>query len=46
VTQRARWPDIIEEILSEEIMDETNRYEDNVTKQQAKQMTTAAVMWG
>ncbi|KAJ7264478.1 hypothetical protein B0H12DRAFT_1101873 [Mycena haematopus] len=38
--------DIIEEILSEEIVDETDRYENNVTKQQAKRITTAAVMRG
>ncbi|KAJ7464222.1 hypothetical protein B0H11DRAFT_1734286 [Mycena galericulata] len=38
--------DIIEEILSEEIVDETDRYEDNVTKQQARRITTAAVMRG
>jgi predicted ribonuclease YlaK len=34
--------DIIEEMLSEEIVDET----DNVTKQQAKRNTTAAVISG
>ncbi|KAJ6533725.1 DUF21-domain-containing protein [Mycena capillaripes] len=38
--------DIIEEILSEEIVDETDRYEDNVTKQQARRITSAAVMRG
>ncbi|KAF7358684.1 CAMK CAMKL CHK1 protein kinase [Mycena sanguinolenta] len=37
---------IIEEILSEEIVDETDRYEDNVTKQKARRITTAAVMRG
>ncbi|KAJ7204112.1 hypothetical protein GGX14DRAFT_460871 [Mycena pura] len=34
------------EILSEEIVDETDRYEDNVTKHQASRMATAAVMRG
>ncbi|KAJ7032950.1 hypothetical protein C8F04DRAFT_1356263 [Mycena alexandri] len=34
------------EILSEEIVDETDRYEDNVSKQRAKRMTTAAIMRG
>ncbi|KAJ7112021.1 hypothetical protein C8R43DRAFT_1040913 [Mycena crocata] len=38
--------DIIEEILSEEIVDETDRYEDNVTKQTATRSTTASVMQG
>lgn len=38
--------DIIEEIISEEIVDETDRYEDNRHKQRAKRMTTAAVMRG
>ncbi|KAJ7347346.1 hypothetical protein DFH08DRAFT_867799 [Mycena albidolilacea] len=38
--------DIIEEILSEEIVDETDRYEDNVSKAKAKRNTTAAVMRG
>ncbi|KAF7295132.1 hypothetical protein MIND_01051700 [Mycena indigotica] len=38
--------DIIEEILSEEIIDETDRYEDNVTKHRASRLATAAVMRG
>jgi len=38
--------DIIEEIISEEIVDETDRYEDNVHKKRARRMTTAAVMRG
>ncbi|KAH9022656.1 DUF21-domain-containing protein [Lactarius hengduanensis] len=38
--------DIIEEIIAEEIVDETDRYEDNKSKRQAKRMTTAAVMRG
>ncbi|KAJ7041638.1 hypothetical protein C8F04DRAFT_1079556 [Mycena alexandri] len=32
--------------LEEEIVDETDRYEDNVSKQRANRMTTAAVMRG
>ncbi|KAH9172890.1 hypothetical protein EDB89DRAFT_1962930 [Lactarius sanguifluus] len=38
--------DIIEEIIAEEIVDETDRYEDNKSKRQAKRMTTTAVMRG
>ncbi|SJL11935.1 uncharacterized protein ARMOST_15349 [Armillaria ostoyae] len=38
--------DIIEEIISEEIVDETDRYDDNVHKRKAKRMTTAAIMRG
>ncbi|EGN94182.1 hypothetical protein SERLA73DRAFT_144654 [Serpula lacrymans var. lacrymans S7.3] len=38
--------DIIEEIISEEIVDETDRYEDNQSKRRAKRLTTAAVMRG
>jgi CBS domain containing-hemolysin-like protein len=38
--------DIIEEIIAEEIVDETDRYEDNQSKRRAKRMTTAAVMRG
>jgi hypothetical protein len=38
--------DVIEEIISEEIVDETDRYEDNQSKRRAKRMTTAAVMRG
>jgi len=38
--------DIIEEIISEEIVDETDRYEDNRHKKRARRMTTAAVMRG
>lgn len=38
--------DIIEEIISEEIVDETDQYEDNQSKQHAKRLTNAAVMRG
>ncbi|OAX31907.1 hypothetical protein K503DRAFT_787541, partial [Rhizopogon vinicolor AM-OR11-026] len=38
--------DIIEEIISEEIVDETDRYEDNQSKRRAKRLTTAAMMRG
>ncbi|KAG6333305.1 hypothetical protein ID866_5782 [Astraeus odoratus] len=38
--------DIIEEIISEEIVDETDRYEDNQSKKYAKRLTNAAVMRG
>ncbi|KAJ3985309.1 hypothetical protein F5890DRAFT_1510913 [Lentinula detonsa] len=38
--------DIIEEIISEEIVDETDRYEDNVSKKRARRMTTATIMRG
>ncbi|KAF8190067.1 hypothetical protein BJ912DRAFT_965635 [Pholiota molesta] len=38
--------DIIEEIISEEIVDETDRYQDNQSKRRAHRATTAAVMRG
>jgi metal transporter CNNM len=38
--------DVIEEIISEEIVDETDRYEDNQSKRRAKRITTATVMRG
>ncbi|KIY67221.1 DUF21-domain-containing protein [Cylindrobasidium torrendii FP15055 ss-10] len=38
--------DIIEEIISEEIVDETDRYEDNRHKKAARRMTTTTIMRG
>lgn len=38
--------DLIEEIIGEEIIDETDRFEDNHSKKQAKRGATAAVMRG
>ncbi|KAH9992498.1 hypothetical protein BJV74DRAFT_884628 [Russula compacta] len=38
--------DVIEEIISEEIVDETDQFEDNKSKRRAKRMTTAAIMRG
>jgi hypothetical protein len=38
--------DVIEEIISEEIVDETDLFEDNQSKRRAKRITTAAVMRG
>ncbi|KAF8330343.1 DUF21-domain-containing protein [Cantharellus anzutake] len=38
--------DIIEEIIEEEIVDETDRYESNQSKLKAKRMSTAAIMKG
>ncbi|ESK91617.1 hypothetical protein Moror_2535 [Moniliophthora roreri MCA 2997] len=38
--------DIIEEIISEEIVDETDRYEDNIHKRKARRVTTSAIMRG
>ncbi|KAG6824967.1 hypothetical protein H0H92_005286 [Tricholoma furcatifolium] len=38
--------DIIEEIISEEIVDETDRYEDNQSKRRAKRKTTSSIMRG
>ncbi|THH27954.1 hypothetical protein EUX98_g6228 [Antrodiella citrinella] len=38
--------DIIEEIISEEIVDETDRYEDNQSKRKARRTKNAAVMRG
>lgn len=38
--------DIIEEMIEEEIVDETDRYESNQSKRRAKRMSTATVMKG
>lgn len=38
--------DIIEEIISEEIVDETDQYEDNHSKRRAKRQTTSDVLGG
>ncbi|KAF8674490.1 hypothetical protein AX14_005254 [Amanita brunnescens Koide BX004] len=38
--------DAPKEIISEEIVDETDRYEDNQSKRRAKRLTTSAVMRG
>lgn len=38
--------DIIEEIISEEIVDETDRYEDNHSKRRARRLKNADVMRG
>lgn len=38
--------DVIEEILQEEVVDETDRYESNHTKRRAKRASTAEVMKG
>ncbi|KAF9042522.1 hypothetical protein BJ165DRAFT_1487511 [Panaeolus papilionaceus] len=38
--------DIIEEILAEEIVDETDQYRDNLTKARARRSTTSTVMQG
>jgi metal transporter CNNM len=36
----------VKEIISEEIVDETDRYEDNHSKKRAKRLTTSTVMRG
>jgi hypothetical protein len=38
--------DIIEEIIEEEIVDETDRYESMHTKRKARRQSTAAIMQG
>ncbi|KAG2342659.1 DUF21-domain-containing protein [Suillus weaverae] len=38
--------DVLQEIISEEIVDETDRYEDNQSKRHARRITTSTVMRG
>jgi len=46
MTDRWTHSDVIEEIISEEIVDETDQYEDNQSKRRARRITTADVMRG